>query len=567
MNDDVPDALKQRLDAYEEKARALFDAYHLGTPEALEKHYSFTWHRRALPVMRNYIELDLGKRPDSPGELVDLTMDDARYLIAMDHDYASWDELVKSVKSWPARSLMTAGPMSIRREPDEESQILITSRNWNEVLDVLAEHPGAVLDARGQMTDDMLKDVSRITGVTALQLGNSKTITDSGLRHLAGMPNLRNLNLSQTGVTDRGLEVLATLPRLEMLSLVFTPVTDAGMVHLQKCHQLRRLNLMWTNTGDGAIRALAGKEHFTHLVSGNHVTNDGITALHDLPQLAKPQASEVKTESSESKPNQVELRGTFNDEGLERMRGLDGLAALSVNDAPISARGMRPLISLANLEWLSVDPKDDWMQYIAAMPVLRHLGAQDTTAGDDGFIALSESKSIEGIWGRRCHNLRTRGFVALSRMPRLRSLSVSCLNVDDSGVAALPDFPALRELMPMDVPDAGYRHIGKCLELEVLTLMYCRDTTDAATEHITGLKKLRRYFNSYTTITDRTPRLLSTMDSLETVIFDACNNLTNDGIASLARLPRLKEVRVSGRSVTRDVAASFPARVTVRYSP
>ena len=72
-------------------------------------------------------------------------------------------------------------------------------------------------------------------------------------------------------------------------------------------------------------------------------------------------------------------------------------------------------------------------------------------------------------------------------------------------VAALPAFPALRELMPMDVPDAGYRHIGKCAALESLILMYCRDTTDAATEHITGLANLTYYFNSYTTITDRTP--------------------------------------------------------------
>ena len=103
--------------------------------------------------------------------------------------------------------------------------------------------------------------------------------------------------------------------------------------------------------------------------------------------------------------------------------------------------------------------------------------------------------------------------MALAAMPALRGLSVSCLNVDDEGIAALPAFPALRELMPMDVPDAGYRHIGKCDRLESLILMYCRDTTDAATEHITGLPNLSYYFNSYTTITDRTPELLSTMDS------------------------------------------------------
>jgi len=127
----------------------------------------------------------------------------------------------------------------------------------------------------------------------------------------------------------------------------------------------------------------------------------------------------------------------------------------------------------------------------------------------------------------------------------------------------LPSFPALRELMPMDVPDAGYRHIGKCTELESLVLMYCRDTTDAATEHITGLSKLSYYFNSYTTITDRTPGLLSTMNSLERVTFDSCHNLTDAGVAKLATLPRLRRVDVSGRGVSGELVSAFPASVRV----
>ncbi|MEO7270913.1 MAG: hypothetical protein ABIX28_16870 [Vicinamibacterales bacterium] len=66
---------------------------------------------------------------------------------------------------------------------------------------------------------------------------------------------------------------------------------------------------------------------------------------------------------------------------------------------------------------------------------------------------------------------RGRGFTALASMPALRALSVSCLNVDDEGLSALPHFPALTELMPMDVPDHGYRHIARCPRLESLVLM------------------------------------------------------------------------------------------------
>jgi len=118
----------------------------------------------------------------------------------------------------------------------------------------------------------------------------------------------------------------------------------------------------------------------------------------------------------------------------------------------------------------------------------------------------------------------------------------------------------------MDIPDAGYRHIGKCQGLESLVLMYCRETSDAATEHITGLPVLRKYFARYTRITDRTPELLSGMDTLESFTFDKCAGLTNAGIRNLARLPRLKELSISGQRITADVAAVFGNAVTVHYS-
>jgi hypothetical protein len=306
----------------------------------------------------------------------------------------------------------------------------------------------------------------------------------------------------------------------------------------------------------------------THFTSGNNVTNDGVRLLHDLFVFRTWNAdNETALRESDDAPNHLSLRGSFTDAGMRHLVGLDGLCSLDVDDSAlaISASAMQSLAQLPHLGWLSADAKDDWMPWIARMPRLRRLAIQDTSAGDDGFVALSESQTIEHIWGRRCHNLRTRGFVALGRMPRLRYLSVSCLNVDDAGVATLPTFPALRELMPMDVPDVGYRHIGKCTRLESLVLMYCRDTTDAATEHITSLT-LTKYFNSYTTITDRTPELLSGMDSLEEITFDACHGLTDAGLAKLARLPRLRVVSAAGRGLTGKAASEFPTGVTVRIN-
>jgi len=561
------DASRRALAECDEAADALLEAYRTGTPDAMERHYRYTWHRRPWSGMRTYVQLDLGKRPAHPGDEVEITLDDARYLVAIEHGFASWEAVVTHTLARQPGFRVATKPVRLTETSDKSGGPIATSRDWQVIVDLLRTHPSARLHAEGEMTDDVLADVCGVDTVTALDLSGSKRLTDVGGRHLARLPGLTYLDLSGTAVTDRGLDVLRHLPALQDLSLAMTAVTDQGMPHLAHCHALRRVNLSWTATGDRAILALAGKPQLSELSSGVGVSDAGIPLLHDLPVFKTWHGgpTSVSLLGSRALANHLVLRGSFTDRGVQHLRGLDGLFGLNLDNRglAISAAALEPLTSLSHLGWLAVDAQDDWMPIVARMPHLRYLGAQDTVAGDEGFVALSRSASIEYIWGRRCHNLRRRGFTALAGMPALRGLSVSCLNVDDAGVSALPSFPALRELMPMDVPDAGYRHVGACERLESLVLMYCRDTTDAATTHITRLPNLSYYFNSYTTITDRTPELLSGMDALERVTFDACHGLTNAGVARLARLPRLRELRISGRQLTPDLAAAFSSQVDV----
>jgi hypothetical protein len=200
------------------------------------------------------------------------------------------------------------------------------------------------------------------------------------------------------------------------------------------------------------------------------------------------------------------------------------------------------------------------------MPRLRRLRTQETVATDDGFTALSRSKTIEYFWGRECRNLGSRGFVALSKMPALRGIGVSCKNVDDQALSTLPHFPALQELTPIGMNDDGFRHVGLCRRLERLTCMYCRDTTDIATEHVAGLE-LKYYYAGLTQITDRSLAILGKMRSLEQVDLYECKGVTDAGLVMLAGLPRLREVHLDGLpGVTLEGTRVFPGSVRVCYS-
>ncbi len=572
-------ALKQRLEKdapirrYDLVADALVRAYATGEQGAMRIVWDFFGHMRAWDGMRRYVRLDLGKteQPENPAEDI-ITVAEAQFLVARAQGFENWARLTEFAASLPPGKTRTAAKSVVVYSVDASgAKQAKRSRDWDEVIAAMKDPRLEGLRASGQMTDSLLERFSRLDHITALDLEGSKGLTDDGLRHLARLPKLRHLNLMGCSVSDRGLEVLRRLPDLESISLSWTRITDVGAANLAACENLQSVDLSHTATGDGAIRALAEKPSLHHFRSGNDVTDAGLHSLHELPVFKRWQGGERRMAllDFDAGPNYLMLRGSFTDKGLAELVGLDGLFALNLDSdkLAITGPGLAPLVGLPNLGWLAFDATDHSMPYIAALPHLRFLMCQDTAAGDDGFEALSRSRSIEYIWGRRCYNLRRRGFTALAEMPALRSLSVSCKNVDDVGLSALPEFPALRELMPMDIPDDGYRHIGRCDKLESLILMYCRDTTDLATGHIANLPQLAKYFASYNRITDNTPEILSGIPSLEEIAFDSCAGLTNAGITALARLPRLRELRVSGMPrVTGDVVTAFGPDVHVEYS-
>jgi hypothetical protein len=151
-------------------------------------------------------------------------------------------------------------------------------------------------------------------------------------------------------------------------------------------------------------------------------------------------------------------------------------------------------------------------------------------------------------------------------MPALKGLAVSCKFVDDEGLATLQDFPALKELMPMDVNDEGFRHIGRSQQIESLIMMYCRDTGDVATSHLVEMSNLKKYHAGYNLITDQSLEMLSRIRSLEELSFEGCKFISDAGVPFLTALPRLREVSIGGcPKVTRGGVTGFATGVKVNY--
>lgn len=497
------------------------------------------------------------------------------------YGFKDWTEFEKSTNQ-PASDLHSAGFVLSSKPPfyridwtnnSIEPRQPMSTKDWENICAVIKELGLTAVNSANLIGDDDLEIISQLDQITSLNLDGSKCLTDKGLQYLARMPQLRELILGGQ-ITDHGLEALAHLRELRVFQMFWQGnITDQGIANLRFCDQLEEVDLLGCNTGDGAIAALVGKPKLRRFKTGRNVTDDGLALLNQFPAFKAWQGEEPEfgLMSFSAEPTNLLIDGPFTGNGLNSLRGLDGVAGLSFfwHTSRLRGEDLQCLDGLSNLAYLGCQDAlcdDDAMRHIGALPKLRMLMGQGAVATDEGFRLFSRSQTIEYFWGRECPNLKGPGFVALSGMRALKGLAVSCKFVDDSSLASLPEFPSLKEFVPMEVSDDGFRHIGRSEQLESLILMYCRDTTDVATSHIVGMPNLSKYHAGYTLITDASLEMLSRIRSLEEISFEGCKFITDAGIPFLTTLPRLREISIGGcPKVTRSGVTGFASGVRVNY--
>ncbi len=80
-------------------------------------------------------------------------------------------------------------------------------------------------------------------------------VTDAGLKHVKGWPNLRSLDLTATSVTSAGVGGLASLTHLEVINLTGTQVDDQGASQLKATPTVKRLWLFGSKASEPAAIA------------------------------------------------------------------------------------------------------------------------------------------------------------------------------------------------------------------------------------------------------------------------------------------------------------------------
>ncbi len=272
--------------------------------------------------------------------------------------------------------------------------------------------------------------VLREEGVRISQSGSNGQVTyvsnltqDGQCEHLKHFSYLASVTLQGREITDASIEPLSKIPKLTQLSLTTTNISPEGMTRLKRCGNLHSLSLMGTYSA-AHIRALTQVDQLSIVRLYTQIGDEELIAAAKLEvsELAfttfkstektaeimrTVKASRLQFSLSGIKDDDLKwisgnktptLRININssteltDEGMRFLENAD-ITSLSMNNTGITAKAMRHLGTLTNLETLMItnDPIDDEsLKHLSNLQKLRTLRLQGTEVTGDGMAKLKE---------------------------------------------------------------------------------------------------------------------------------------------------------------------------------
>src|SRR4051794_14381165 len=201
----------------------------------------------------------------------------------------------------------------------------------------------------------------------------SSWIDDSDLLELARLPQLTDLDLSETRIADIGFQYLKPLKNITRVNLYYAEqIGDGALAVMREWKNLKELNLRGTKVTDAGLVHLAGLPVESLDVGYSLFTDNGFDQLVNLPQLKKlavggNKLTDTGINSLRLLPALVDLdlsggqrtdsgiwAAAITDRGIETLDALTRLQALNVRGAKFTDAGFVRLTRLKDLRKLDL---------------------------------------------------------------------------------------------------------------------------------------------------------------------------------------------------------------------
>jgi hypothetical protein len=235
-------------------------------------------------------------------------------------------------------------------------------------LKTLSPKTRAVTVESRELYDGDLAVLARFAGLEVLDLVKCDGVTDNGLRHLAGLKNLRALTLSGEALSGTGFKHLHDLAALTSLKLYHSAkLTDQGIAAVAEMKQLTRLSLWWANElTDQQLAALAKRTALRELRlwGSPHITDAGLKHVSTLPNLQALTFSLAHGVTPAGIGHLCQLRKLqdlalgympLNDDALLPLSQIESLEYVELRGLAVSDQGIQALRSLVRLRRLLVE--------------------------------------------------------------------------------------------------------------------------------------------------------------------------------------------------------------------
>jgi len=327
--------------------------------------------------------------------------------------------------------------------------------------------------AKMTITDAGLAHLSGLVQLQALDLDKTKT-TDRGLAHLKQLRLLRRLHLG--GVTDAGMPIVGQFQALESLG-VSPFITARGFAAIAGLPNLKTLDVAFLGRSpidDRAVEQIARPRTLETLkLCGRGITDAGIARIAQLTNL--------KHLSLYSMPE-------VSDRGVARLAALESLRTLYLARTKATVAGLAPLASLAQLKSLHVVNIKPAATGLPALPSLESLIIENlgnAAIRDQDLARVAPLNGLKRLETSPFKGLSDKGMSHLAGLTALEYLAIGSPEITDAGLANLAGMNQLRYLeIRGDITDRGLSHLTNFPALSELKIQSESACSRAAIEQL-----------------------------------------------------------------------------------
>jgi internalin A len=330
-----------------------------------------------------------------------------------------------------------------------------------------------------EITDASMPRVARLASLTTLDL-DTVGVTDDGVRELSALSALQTLRMHRlTRLSDAVTACFQEFPKLEHLLLTDIYISDGGLEAIAGLENLRTLDLEGSDLiGDGGLELLAGMKNLQTLrVRSRSVSDTGLEYLAEMPQLrtlAIKDSLAVSDYGLEFVGRLTDLEDLslaqafqVTDEGLEHLAGLTKLRRLDLRRLAINGSGLVHLQGMTELEALDLGAaplSEESLEHLKKLPRLSSLNLMATPLTDAGMKRLGELTGLRTLILRDVE-ISDAGLAELTAISNLGRLELRGVPITDASVPHLAKLSQLRELdiVQTKITEAGLAELKKSL--------------------------------------------------------------------------------------------------------